>query len=246
MPPNNECGEEEGGWSKDSEHEQEIQSEDINVTQDWKEATNNYEDRVEEPKKGMTFNTSEDAYLFYCRYAKEKGFSVCRRTSKKGSDEKLKYLTLSCNRAGKATVKISNPVKLRPQSRMNYLAHIRAINWDGKFNLNRVVLDHNHEQSPGKARYFKSNRVLDKHVKRRLELNDKTGIKTHKSYDLLQIEVGGRDKLPYLSKDCRNYLDKQRRLRLMEGDVKAMQRYFMKMKADNSDFFFAMDLNDKG
>ncbi|XP_057493375.1 protein FAR1-RELATED SEQUENCE 5-like isoform X2 [Actinidia eriantha] len=246
MPPNNECGEEEEGLSEDSECEQEVWSEDINATQDEKEATKNWEDKVEEPKKGMIFDTSEDAYLFYCRYAKEKGFSVCRRTSKKGSDGKLKYLTLSCNRAGNARVKTSNLVKPRPQSKINCPAHIRVISRDGKFNLNRVILDHNHEQSPGKARYFKSNRVLDEHVKRRLELNDKAGIKMHKSYDLLQIEAGGRDKLPYLNKDCRNYLDKQRRLRLVEGDAEAMHRYFMKMKADNSNFFFAMDLDDKG
>ncbi|GFY80757.1 hypothetical protein Acr_01g0005660 [Actinidia rufa] len=71
--------------------------------------------------------------------------------------------TPSHSRAGKARVKTSNPVKPRPQSRMNCPAHIRVVNRDGKFNLNRVVLDHNHEQSPGKAMYFKSNRVLDEH-----------------------------------------------------------------------------------
>ncbi|XP_057500887.1 protein FAR-RED ELONGATED HYPOCOTYL 3-like [Actinidia eriantha] len=234
MPLNNECGEEEG-WSGDSEREQ-----------DGTEVTEIYEDRVEEPKEGMTFDTSEDAYLFYCSYAKENGFSVSKRTSRKGSDGKLKDITLSCSRAGKARVKTSNPVKPRPQSRMNCPAHIRVVNRDGKFTLNRVVLDHNHEQSPGKARYFKSNRVLDEHVKRRLELNDKARIKMHKIYELLQIEAGGHDKLPYLKKDCRNYLDKQRWLRLVEGDAEAMHRYFMKMKVDNSDFFFALDLDDKG
>ncbi|XP_057488846.1 protein FAR1-RELATED SEQUENCE 11-like isoform X1 [Actinidia eriantha] len=187
MPPNNECGEEEDEWSGDNEREQ-----------DGKEVTEICEDIVEEPKEGMTFDTSEDAYLFYCRYAKKKGFSVCRRTSRKGSDGKLKDITLSCSRAGKARVKTSNPVKPRPQSRMNCPAHIRVVNRDGKFNLNRVVLNHNHEQSPGKARYFKSNRVLDEHAKRKLELNDKAGIKMHKTYDLLQIEAGGHDKLPYL------------------------------------------------
>ncbi|XP_057510741.1 uncharacterized protein LOC130793105 [Actinidia eriantha] len=127
MPPNNEYGEEEEeeeGLSEDTEREQEVWSEDIYATQYGKEATKNCEDRVEEPKKGLTFDTSEDAYLFYCRYAKEKGFSVCRRTSKKGSDGKLKYLTLSCNRAGNARVKTSNPVKPRPQSRINCPAHI--------------------------------------------------------------------------------------------------------------------------
>ncbi|GFY92885.1 hypothetical protein Acr_08g0012810 [Actinidia rufa] len=76
MPPNNECGEEEEeeGLSEDSECGQEVWSEDINATQDGKEATKNWADKVEELKKGMTFDTSEDAYLFYYRYAKEKGF----------------------------------------------------------------------------------------------------------------------------------------------------------------------------
>ena len=76
IPPNNECREEEEGWSEDSEREQEVWSEDINATQDGKEGTKNCEDKVEEPKKGMTFDTSENAYLFYCRYAKEKVFSM--------------------------------------------------------------------------------------------------------------------------------------------------------------------------
>ena len=67
MPPNNEGGEEDEGLSEDNEREQEVWSEDINATQDGKEATKNCEDIVEEPKKGMTFDTSEDAYLFYCR-----------------------------------------------------------------------------------------------------------------------------------------------------------------------------------
>ncbi|GFZ09183.1 far-red elongated hypocotyls 3 [Actinidia rufa] len=106
--------------------------------------------------------------------------------------------------------------------------------------------DNEREQDGKEVRYFKSNRVLDEHVKRRLELNDKTGIKMHKTYELLQIEAGGHDKLPYLKMDCRNYLDKQQRLRLVEGDAEAMHRYFMKMKANNSNFFYALDLDDKG
>ncbi|KAI8539742.1 hypothetical protein RHMOL_Rhmol09G0206400 [Rhododendron molle] len=87
--------------------------------------------------------------------------------------------------------------------------------------------------------------VLEEHVKRRLELNDKAGIKPGKTYNALQIEAGGHDKVPYSKKTCRNHLDKQRRLRLVEGDAEAMHRYFIKMQADNSDFFFSMDLNDE-
>ncbi|KAI8555201.1 hypothetical protein RHMOL_Rhmol05G0156300 [Rhododendron molle] len=117
---------------------------------------------------------------------------------------------------------------------------------NGKWRLNRIALVHNHDQSPGKVRYLRSNRVLDEQVKRRLKLNDKAGINLNQTYTSLQIEAGGPGKLPYMQKDCRNYVDKVRRSPLVEGDAQAMHNYFMKMKADNSDFFFAMDLDDEG
>ena len=56
MPWNKEC-EEEHVWSGDNEDEEEIWSgpsnQETNNTQDGKQATENCEDRVEEPKEGM-------------------------------------------------------------------------------------------------------------------------------------------------------------------------------------------------
>ena len=91
------------------------------------------------------------------------------------------------------------------------LALILSICRDGKWRLNKVILEHNHVNSPGKSRFYKSYRVLDEHVKRKLELNDKAGIKLHKTYDSLQIEAGGHENLPFLPKDCQNHLYKMRR-----------------------------------
>ncbi|KAL6523618.1 hypothetical protein OROGR_017221 [Orobanche gracilis] len=228
---------EEDVWSEASEGKEENEI----------EAINNYEERVEEPQVGMTFDTPDEAYMYYSRYAKQKGFDVAKRTSRKGKDGKLKDIGLSCSRAGKARVTTSNPVKLRPQSKIECQAHITVVmHRDGKWVLNRVTLEHNHEYSPGNARFFKSNRILDQDAKRKLDLNDKAGIRLHKTFDSIQIEAGGPDKVPYLEKDCRNYMDKLRRLRLVEGDADVMHRYFMRMKADNSDFFYALDLNEKG
>ncbi|XP_058183566.1 protein FAR1-RELATED SEQUENCE 4-like [Rhododendron vialii] len=135
----------------------------------------------------MTFDTSEEAYSYYSRYAKEKGFAVAKTTSRKGKDGKLKDVTIACSRAGKARV-TSNPVKPRPQSKIDCQAHVTVVlHPNGKWRLNRVALVHNHDQSPGKARYLRSNRVLDEQVKRRLELNDKAGINLNQTYTSLQI-----------------------------------------------------------
>ncbi|XP_058210670.1 protein FAR-RED IMPAIRED RESPONSE 1-like [Rhododendron vialii] len=245
-------GEEEELWSGYSENEEEVgpsnkECDGINTTEDGKEAIENCEDRVEEPKVGMTFDSLDKAYFYYCQFAKEKGFAVCKRTSRKGKDVKLSYVTLSCSRGGKAKVTTSNLAKPRPQSKIDCPAHVTVVILpDGKWRLNRIVLEHNHVQSPSKVRYFKCNRILDDHVKRKLELNDKAGINLNKTYDSLQIEAGGPGKLLYGQKDCRNYVDKVRRSLVKEGDAEAMHNYFMKMKADNSDFFFAMDLDDNG
>ncbi|KAI8572083.1 hypothetical protein RHMOL_Rhmol01G0171200 [Rhododendron molle] len=70
------------------------------------ETTENSVHTVEEPKEGMIFDTQEEAYLYYSTYAKEKGFVVARRNSRKG------------NRGGKAQVKTTNPVKPRPQTKL--------------------------------------------------------------------------------------------------------------------------------
>ncbi|XP_058218854.1 protein FAR1-RELATED SEQUENCE 4-like [Rhododendron vialii] len=216
LPPNKECGEQEKVWSGDSEHEEEVwcgpSSKDCDEIETIEE-TENCEHKAEEPKVGMTFDTSEDAYLYYLKYAKENGFAIAKRSSRKGRDGNVRHVWFECCRAGKARVRTSNPVKPRPQTKIECPAHNNVvIHPDGKWRLSHVVLEHNHEQSPAKARYFKCNRVLDEHVKRKLELNDQAGIRVYKTYDSLQIEAGGPDKLPFLKNDCRNHLDKVRRL----------------------------------
>ncbi|GFS40191.1 FAR1-related sequence 3 [Actinidia rufa] len=174
------------------------------------------EERVEEPKMGMEFDTHDEAYLYYTRFAKEKGFAVAKRSSKKGKDGILKHVILQCSRGGKPRLRGSNPAKARPQCKVECPAHLN------------------------------SNRALDENVRRKLLLNEQAGIRLNKTVASLHIEAGGPDKVPYLPRDCRNYLDKLRRLQLAEEDAEAMHRYFMKMRGDNADFFYAMDLNEKG
>lgn len=177
----------------------------------------NFEHRVEEPKEGMEFDISDDAYIYYSTYAKEKEFVMSKRNSRKGSDGKLMNVIFQCNRGGKAKVTTTNPVNPRPQTKIYCLARLNlSICRDEKWRLNKVALEHNHVNSLGKSRFYKSYRVLDEHVKRKLELNDKAGIKLHKTYDSLQIESGVHDNLTLLPKDCQNHLYKMRRQLLVE------------------------------
>ncbi|XP_057471117.1 protein FAR1-RELATED SEQUENCE 6-like [Actinidia eriantha] len=180
-----EWDEEVESWSVDIGGQKEEVSNDSIMKDyvDGKEVNGDFEEKVEEPKMGMEFDTHDEAYLYYTRFAKEKGFAVAKRSSKREKRE---------------------------------------------FSI------------------FKSNRALDERVRRKLVLNERAGIRLNKTVASLHIEAGGPDKVTYLPRDCRNYLDKLRRLQLAEGDAEAMHRYFMRMRGDNADFFYAMDLNDKG
>lgn len=77
-------------------------------------------------------------------------------------------------------------------------------------------------------------------------MNDQDGITVNKIFFSLVVEAGGYDNLSFGKKDCRNYLDKARRLRLGTGDVEAIRKYFSKMQSKNSNFFHVMDLDDEG
>ncbi|XP_057469684.1 protein FAR-RED IMPAIRED RESPONSE 1-like [Actinidia eriantha] len=243
-----EWDEEVDSWSVDIGKEEEVSNESVmKDCVDGKEVNGDFEERVEELKTGMEFDTHDEAYLYYTRFAKEKGFAVAKRSSKKGKDGMLKHVILQCSRGGKPRLRGSNPAKARPQCKVECPAHLNVIRTkEGNWRVSQVLLEHNHEQSPSKSRFFKSNRALDENVRMKLLLNEQAGIRLNKTVASLHIEAGGPDKVPYFPRDCRNYLDKLRRLQLAEGDAEAMHRYFMRMRGDNANFFYAMDLNEKG
>ncbi|XP_052170384.1 protein FAR-RED IMPAIRED RESPONSE 1-like [Diospyros lotus] len=71
------------------------------------------------------------------------------------------------------------------------------------------------------------------------------GIPLHKSYNLAVVETGGYENLTCIERDCRNYVEKLRRLRLGEGDAAAIQSYFSKMQANCPGFFFSINLDEE-
>ncbi|XP_022851944.1 protein FAR1-RELATED SEQUENCE 5-like [Olea europaea var. sylvestris] len=176
------------------------------------------------PEVGMMFNNETEMFEMYKRYAYDIGFPVRRRNSKKGNDGILRYVTFTCSREGKRS---SNA------------------NCCGRWRINTVHLDHNHETSPSKSRLYRCNRELSANVKRKLEVNDVAGIPLHKSYNSAVAEVGGYENMTCIEKNCKNYIEQVRCLRLGEGDAAAIQSYFSKMQAKCSEFYFSIDLDDE-
>ncbi|XP_024161868.1 protein FAR-RED IMPAIRED RESPONSE 1-like [Rosa chinensis] len=205
-------------------------------------------ERVKEPEIGLVFDSIDELEKYYKSYGKGIGFEVCKRTSSKGDDGELKYITFTCSRFGKPSSKSRHAFKLRPVAKSDCKAKLNAnLLPDGKWLASSIVLEHNHDLStPSKRRFYKNSRELPPHVKKRLATNDIVGIRPKKNFNSFVVEAGGHENITFLEKDVRNFLDKVRRLRLGEGDATAIQKYFLKMQVDNSNFSYLMDINEEG
>uniref|UniRef100_A0ACD5WSC7 Uncharacterized protein n=1 Tax=Avena sativa TaxID=4498 RepID=A0ACD5WSC7_AVESA len=196
-----------------------------------------------EPEKGMMFDSEDDAIRFYKGYAKKKGFGVIRRTTRHGEDNKLNYFTLACSRQGKAPYSSKNSFKPNPSTRMQCPCKINFSRRGEMFSITSVTLDHNHPTSPSTSRFVRCHKKLDLDAKRRLELNDQAG--THMNGSLV-TQAGGCDKLGFGEKECRNYLQETRRLKLGARDAHAVSQYFLHMQSKDPHFFHLMDVAEDG
>ncbi|XP_042979904.1 protein FAR1-RELATED SEQUENCE 5-like [Carya illinoinensis] len=203
-------------------------------------------DIIEEPKSGMKFKSFEDLQSYYKDYAKKCGFGVMTQRSERGEDQSIRYVTLGCARGGKARNRSLNVANPRPTGKTERKAKINALKVEGKMRLTTVHNTHNHGLSPKKSLFFRCNREVSETIKKVLDTNDLAGIRINKSFGSLVVGAGGFENLPFLEKDCRNYIDKARHLRLGAGGAGALQDYFLRMQYKNNGFFALMDLDDDG
>ncbi|XP_028054186.1 protein FAR-RED IMPAIRED RESPONSE 1-like [Camellia sinensis] len=113
----------------------------------------------------------------------------------------------------------------------------------GDFVLTTVNLEHNHDLIPTNSRHFAINKKILSPVKRRLEINDQAGIGVSRNYNSMVVEAGGYESLTFDERDTRNYIERPRKLRLGEGDSDALQKYFLRMHAQNSSFYYMIDVD---
>ncbi|XP_062155293.1 protein FAR-RED IMPAIRED RESPONSE 1-like [Alnus glutinosa] len=201
---------------------------------------------VEEPKSGMLFGSIEEVVDYYRNYGKQAGFGVTQKKKKKYENGDVHYISLTCARGGKASSSSSNNLcKASKTSKTGCQATLNATLVDTSWYVTNVNLGHNHDLSPGKARYFRCNKKLDPTTKRKLDIDDRAGIRTNKIYNALAVEAGGYENLTFGERECRNYIANSRRLRLGTGGAAALRDYFNRMRKVNDDFYFDIDVDDE-
>ncbi|XP_042964579.1 protein FAR1-RELATED SEQUENCE 5-like [Carya illinoinensis] len=114
------------------------------------------DNKVEPPKAGMKFGSDKEVLVYYKRYAKQEGFGVIIRRTKRDIDGSPKYVTISCARGGKYYPSVDrNLSKPRPTTKTDCKAKVNARLVNGEWVLTSVDLVHNHSTvSPKKSRFF--------------------------------------------------------------------------------------------
>lgn len=196
--------------------------------------------RVEEPKLNMVFDSTSEIYEYYRKYAAQIGFGVSKRSTKKIAGV-VKYFTIVCHSNGESKKMSKISLKSHSVIKVGCKAKLCAkLLEDGKWGVTTLELNHNHVLSPSKSLFYRCNRHMTTHVKRRPELKNDDGISMKKCYNSLRIEYG-ENELPCISESNVGNL---KRLRLAEGDVSALQSYLIKVQAINSNFFYVLDLDE--
>ncbi|KAG6702636.1 hypothetical protein I3842_07G045400 [Carya illinoinensis] len=204
--------------------------------------------RVEEPRSGMEFESVKELTAYYKQYAKQEGFGVRTQRTRKDDEGRPVYVTVGCARGGKYQPKNSNISKPRPTTRTNCKARVNAtLSKNEKWVFTTVEIVHNHiTVSPKKTRLLRSHKFLDEYSQRILDLNDRAGIRMNKNFNSLVVDAGGYENLTFQEKDCRNFIDKARHLRLGKGGGEALNHYFQRMRDRNDGFVSNMDVDDDG
>ena len=209
---------------EESDHEEEEEQEPF----DMQEEDNDQEisEKLSPPKVNSVFDSEVEVCEYYRRYGQQNGFGITIRNTRK-IDGVSTYLTVACHRYGDSHRKVVGSLNPKPVVKSNCKARLCAKRMeDGKWCVTRFDNEHNHDLSPSKAHRFRCNRKLTNHAKRSLNLFDEAGIPMNKSYNTLVVEHGGHENMSFNKKDCENYIMTIRRLRLAEGDVVALQKYF--------------------
>jgi hypothetical protein len=196
----------------------------------------------------MTFQSEEEAYQFYNSYARSEGFSIRRVHKKHRADGTLcsRYLVCS-NEGAKATHATHVTKKERATTRTCCSARVQfTISREGIWNIQKVVLDHNHGLvTPDKSHMLRSQRQLldvDRHMIDQLRTS---GIRQSEIYSFCETWYGGADSVPFLEMDCNNYISSERKKYMESKDAQTLLEYLKSKKVEDPLFFHDQQLDEE-
>ncbi|KAI3890994.1 hypothetical protein MKW98_007299 [Papaver atlanticum] len=131
----------------------------------------------------------------------------------------IRSYTFTCARAGKCDNTGEKPLNPQVTIKCECPARIMIrIDTLVGYVINKVKLVHNHPLNPDNSRFCCCNRYISAYVRNQIDLFDRAGVRVNKVYNICRSEHGGPENMTCTPKDCRNMVDKLKRIRLGEGN----------------------------
>lgn len=205
------------------------------------------DDAAIELGNGIEFESHEAAYSFYQEYAKSMGFTTSIKNSRRSKKSKeFIDAKFACSRYGitpesdggnnrrssvrKTDCKASMHVKRRP---------------DGKWIIHEFIKEHNHELLPALAYHFRIQRNVKLAEKNNIDILHAVSERTKKMYVEMSRQRGGCHHVGCVQSDVNSQFETGHHVSLDQGDGQLLLEYFKRVKKENPDFFYAIDLNEE-
>ncbi|KAL0341074.1 UNVERIFIED_CONTAM: protein FAR-RED IMPAIRED RESPONSE 1 [Sesamum radiatum] len=206
-------------------------------------------------KLGTEFESDEQAYRFYNKYAELVGFSVRKdwvnRSKVHGRVMSRKF---TCSRQGhrKKDKRDVNVKKHRKETRTGCLAHMVVTRQpNGKYLVTQFEAEHNHEDvNLTKAQKLLESPLFGKGNSAEFSETDSMKnkeIHSNLSFQLLGIRFCPPDNFDDLQVSDEVFLSSGRTRDMKEGDAARLMYYFQRQHFENPAFFYSvqLDIDDK-
>ncbi|PNT66452.1 hypothetical protein BRADI_3g11846v3 [Brachypodium distachyon] len=194
------------------------------------------------PKINMQFNTTDEAFSFYNRYARHAGFGL-----RKGqNDGRRSYLY--CSRQGRHKFGGHETERIRDKTtkRTGCLARLRLkLRNDGTCFIADVTYDHNHQLdlSAPMVVFLRSHKNFDPHEMQLVEQLKKSNAPHGSIMSFLASMHGGHHNLPHNSRDIHNRKE-DNVWKATEHDLFRLLAFFHEMKSVNKNFFYEIKIDE--
>ncbi|XP_027172238.1 protein FAR1-RELATED SEQUENCE 5-like [Coffea eugenioides] len=200
------------------------------------------------PELGMEFNSEEDAYKFYNKYAFKMGFSVRKDYLNKDKDGVTTSRRYSCCKEGVKRKYEGDvmPKRTRAPTKTGCGAKMVIVLFRGtmKYRVHDLVLEHNHELHIAQcAHMMPSQRKVSETQGFQAEISEDAGLSLKQSHELMEKEADGMENVGYTREDLKRYLRTRRERSLKYGEAGSMLNYFQEQTLENPSFFHAVQLD---
>ncbi|XP_062195274.1 protein FAR1-RELATED SEQUENCE 5-like [Phragmites australis] len=195
------------------------------------------------PNEEQRFESREEAYEFYCYYARQAGFDVRITKNKKMVGE------FSCNRQGKCNFYKPGEERKKEKTskRIGCKAFVKA-KWNirsGYWYFERIRIEHNHPltSSAKSVQFMNAHKNKDPVIMDMVDQMHRCNVPNNATVSMFSEMYGGRQNISFIEMDLKNRKAAAAREE-RKNDIPKLLEFFREMKSQNPYFYYEVQLDE--